>query len=84
MSRVLWANENRVDRASQLMLTRLRRESWIYAGRLRERADFSENSQVFYRMERYLIPAGLVEEAARTNDDEPRQFRLTDELSFAR
>jgi hypothetical protein len=64
------------------MLTRLRGEGWVYAGRLRERADFSENSQVFYRMERYLIPAGLVEEAARTNDDEPRQFRLTDEGSL--
>lgn len=82
MSSVLWADENRVDRGSQLMLTRLRGEGWVYAGRLRERADFSENSQVFYRMERYLIPAGLVEEAARTDDDEPRQFRLTDEGSL--
>lgn len=82
MSSVLWADENRVDRESQLMLTRLRGEGWVYAGRLRERADFSENSQVFYRMERYLIPAGLVEEAARTDDDEPRQFRLTDEGSL--
>jgi prefoldin subunit 5 len=82
MSRVLWADENRVDRGSQLMLTRLRGQGWVYAGRLRERADFSENSQVFYRMERYLIPAGLVEEAARTDDEEPRQFRLTDEGSL--
>jgi prefoldin subunit 5 len=82
MSSVLWADENRIDRGSQLMLTRLRGEGWVYAGRLRERADFSENSQVFYRMERYLIPAGLVEEAARTDDDEPRQFRLTDEGSL--
>jgi hypothetical protein len=81
MSRVLWADENRVDRGSQLMLTRLRGEGWVYAGRLRERAEFSENSQVFYRMERYLMPAGLVEEAARA-DDEPRQFRLTDEGSL--
>lgn len=82
MSRVLWADENRVDRGSQLMLTRLRGQGWVYAGRLRERADFSENSQVFYRMERYLMPAGLVEEAARTDDEEPRQFRLTDEGSL--
>jgi hypothetical protein len=82
MSRVLRADGNRVDRGSQLMLARLRGEGWVYAGRLRERADFSENSQVFYRMERYLIPAGLVEEAARTSDDEPRQFRLTDEGSL--
>jgi prefoldin subunit 5 len=63
------------------MLTRLRGEGWVYAGRLRERADFSENSQVFYRMERYLMPAGLVEEKQRTNG-EPRQFRLTDEGSL--
>jgi prefoldin subunit 5 len=82
MNRVLWANENRVDRGSQLMLTRLRGQGWVYAGRLRERADFSENAQVFYRMERYLMPAGLVEEAARTDDEEPRQFRLTDEGSL--
>jgi prefoldin subunit 5 len=82
MSRVLWADEKRVDRGSQLMLTRLRGQGWVYAGRLRERADFSENSQVFYRMERYLMPAGLVEEAARTDDDEARQFRLTDEGSL--
>jgi hypothetical protein len=82
MSRVLWADEKRVDRGSQLMLTRLRGQGWVYAGRLRERADFSENSQVFYRMERYLMPAGLVEEAARTDDEEPRQFRLTDEGSL--
>ena len=82
MSRVLWADEKRIDRGSQLMLTRLRGEGWVYAGRLRERADFSENAQVFYRMERYLMPAGLVEEAARTDDDEPRQFRLTDEGSL--
>jgi hypothetical protein len=78
MSSVLWADENRVDRPSQLMLTRLRGEGWVYAGRLRERADFSENSQVFYRMERYLMPAGLVEEKQRTNEEEYRQFRLTD------
>jgi hypothetical protein len=82
MSRVLWADEKRVDRGSQLMLTRLRGQGWVYAGRLRERADFSENSQVFYRMERYLMPAGLVEEAARTDDEEPRRFRLTDEGSL--
>jgi hypothetical protein len=82
MTSVLWADEKRVDRGSQLMLTRLRGQGWVYAGRLRERADFSENSQVFYRMERYLMPAGLVEEAARTDDEELRQFRLTDEGSL--
>jgi hypothetical protein len=82
MSSVLWADEKRVDRGSQLMLTRLRGEGWVYGGRLREVADFSENSQVYYRMERYLMPAGLVEEAARTDDDEYRRFRLTDEGSL--
>jgi hypothetical protein len=81
MSSVLWADEKRVDRGSQLMLTRLRGEGWVYGGRLREVADFSENSQVYYRMERYLMPAGLVEEAARS-DDEYRRFRLTDEGSL--
>ena len=78
MSSVLWADEKRVDRGSQLMLTRLRGQGWVYAGRLREVADFSENAQVFYRMERYLMPAGLVEEKQRTDDSEYRQFRLTD------
>jgi hypothetical protein len=82
MSSVLWADEKRVDRGSQLMLTRLRGQGWVYGGRLREVADFSENSQVFYRMERYLMPAGLVEEAARSDDDEYRRFRLTDEGSL--
>jgi prefoldin subunit 5 len=82
MSSVLWADEKRVDRGSQLMLTRLRGEGWVYGGRLREVADFSENSQVYYRMERYLMPAGLVEEAARSDDDEYRRFRLTDEGSL--
>jgi VIT1/CCC1 family predicted Fe2+/Mn2+ transporter len=78
MSNVLWADNNRVDRGSQLMLARLRGEGWVYGGRLREVADFSENTQVFYRMERYLMPAGLVEEQQRADGDEPRQFRLTD------
>lgn len=81
MGNVLQADGNRVDRGAQLMLARLRGEGWSYAKDLRKIADFGENTQVFYRMERYLMPAGLVEERKRDDEDKARQFRLTEEGS---
>jgi flagellar biosynthesis chaperone FliJ len=69
----------RVDTESQLMLRALieAEEEWVRGLALRRAADLSENRQVFYRMERYLIPAGLVEESARESSEELRLFRLT-------
>jgi hypothetical protein len=78
MSEVLWYDDQRIDRASQKMLRTLRGGEWVYGSELRKAADLGENTQVFYRMERYLEPSGLVVEAARI-DDEARQFRLTEE-----
>lgn len=73
---------NRVDRASQVMLGTLAdKDGWVYGSQLREEADLGENRQVFYRMEEYLLPAGLVEEHDREpreqGHQQPRQFRLT-------
>lgn len=79
MTNVLWWNEQRIDRASQRMLWTLRGGEWVYGSTLREEADLDENTQVFYRMEEYLKPSGLVMEAARTEEREARRFRLTDE-----
>jgi DNA repair exonuclease SbcCD ATPase subunit len=82
MSSALTVDENRVDRASQLMLRTLAdKDGWVYGSRLRDAADMTENTQVFYRMEEHLVPAGLVEEHDREPREEghqqPRQFRLT-------
>lgn len=73
------ATDVRVDTESQLMLRALieAEEEWVRGLALRRAADLSENRQVFYRMERYLIPAGLVEESARESSEELRLFRLT-------
>jgi chromosome segregation ATPase len=75
-------DENRIDRPSQVMLgTLAETDGWVYGSRLRDAADVAENTQVFYRMEEYLLPAGLVEEREREPREEarqqPRQFRLT-------
>ena len=79
MSRELQPTDVRVDTESQLMLRALieAEEEWVRGLALRRAADLSENRQVFYRMERYLIPAGLVEESARESSEELRLFRLT-------
>jgi flagellar biosynthesis chaperone FliJ len=79
MSKGLQSPDVRVDTESQLMLRALieAEEEWVRGLELRRAADLSENRQVFYRMERYLIPAGLVEEHARESSEELRLFRLT-------
>lgn len=73
----------RIDRASQVMLQALNGDDeWVRGQTLREAADLAQNGQVFYRMEEHLMPAGLAQEAARTERNghvEPRQFRLTSE-----
>ena len=77
MSDVLWVDGYKIDRASQKMLRELRGGEWTYGSTLRDAGDLAENSQVFYRMENYLEPSGLVLEAARV-EDEARQFQLTE------
>ena len=67
----------RIDNRSQLILHRLRGEEWVRALKLRRAANLEENRQVFYRMEKHLIPGGLVEEQERENSTEMRLFRLT-------
>jgi chromosome segregation ATPase len=82
MTSELTVDENRIDRASQVMLgTLAEKDGWVYGSRLRDAADVAENTQVFYRMEEHLLPAGLVEERDRAPREDgrqqPRQFRLT-------
>jgi len=79
MNEVLWAGEYRIDSRSQRILRALRGGDWVYGGELRKAADLSENTQVFYRMENYLKPSELVVEAARAEERDARQFRLTEE-----
>ena len=77
MSEVLPEQDARIDRESKMMLQALRGGEWMRGLKLRRAADLGENRQVFYRMEKHLLPAGLVEEAARESNDEVRRFRLT-------
>lgn len=67
----------RIDNQSQLILHRLRGGEWVRALKLRRAANLDENRQVFYRMEKHLIPGGLVEEQERAGSGEMRLFRLT-------
>ena len=73
---------NRIDPASQKILWRLRNpwhdRDWVRGSYLRRAAELSQNRQVYYRIEKYLEPAGLVEEKARRREDDPRAFRLTE------
>jgi hypothetical protein len=78
MSETSYREEVKIDNQSQLMLWELRDGEWKRALTLRRAADLGENCQVFYRMEKYLIPGGLVEEHERENPDEMRRFRLTE------
>lgn len=78
MSEMLQHEEINIDNQSQLILWRLRDGEWERALTLRRAANLKENRQVFYRMEKYLIPAGLVEEQPRENQDDLRRFRLTE------
>jgi chromosome segregation ATPase len=66
-----------IDNQSQLILHRLRGREWVRALKLRRAANLAENRQVFYRMEKHLIPGRLVEEQERESSDEMRLFRLT-------
>lgn len=83
VSNQLEKDGNRLDSASQKILWALRNpwsdRGWIRGGALRKSAELSQNRQVFYRVEKYLAPAGLVEERERRSEDYPREFRLTDE-----
>lgn len=82
MSQTLHADENRIDRPSQIILGVLNDEEWMFGEPLRDAADLGQNQQVFYRMDTHLLPAGLVEEKPRAERphgyEEARQFRLTD------
>jgi uncharacterized protein (UPF0335 family) len=77
MAEILPEWEVRIDTESKLILHELQGEEWVRALKLRRAADLDENRQVFYRMENYLLPAGLVEEQARESSDDLRRFRLT-------
>lgn len=77
MSEMLSPEEVKIDNQSQLMLWEMRDGEWERALTLRRAANLDENRQVFYRMEKYLVPGGLVEEQDRENTDEMRRFRLT-------
>lgn len=83
MATLMHAGENRIDRASQIMLGGLRNAGWSFAGPLADLAELEQNTQVFYRMDHHLKPAGLVEEAEREERrpgyEQPRQFRLTEQ-----
>lgn len=78
MSEMLDIEGVKIDNQSQLMLWELRNGEWERALTLRRTANLDENRQVFYRMENYLIPAGLVEEQPRDDSSDMRRFRLTD------
>lgn len=70
-------DRRRVDVPSQKILLRLNTEEWAFTGDLQDAAELAQNTQVLYRMEEHLIPAGFVEEADRPREDHPRKFRLT-------
>jgi hypothetical protein len=77
MSEMFQPEDVRIDNESQLMLHALRGGEWVRALKLRRAANLDENRQVFYRMEKHLIPGGLVEEQQREDSGEMRLFRLT-------
>jgi hypothetical protein len=77
MAEMFQPEDVRIDNESQLILHALRGGDWVRALKLRRAANLDENRQVFYRMEKHLIPGGLVEEQQRENSGEMRLFRLT-------
>jgi hypothetical protein len=77
MAEMFQPEDVRIDNESQLMLHALRGGEWVRALKLRRAANLDENRQVFYRMEKHLIPGGLVEEQQREDSGEMRLFRLT-------
>jgi DNA repair exonuclease SbcCD ATPase subunit len=68
----------KVDRPSQKMLLALNKRDRLRGASLRKSAELSQNTQVFYRMEEHLIPAGLVEEHDRRHEQDQRRFSLTE------
>lgn len=67
-----------IDRPSQKMLLALNNRDSLRGTSLRRTAELSQNSQVFYRMEEHLIPAGIVNEHDRRHEQDQRRFSLTD------
>lgn len=60
------------------MLLALNKRDRLRGASLRKSAELSQNTQVFYRMEEHLIPAGLVTEHDRRHEQDQRRFSLTD------
>jgi hypothetical protein len=77
MAEMFQQEDVRIDNESQLMLHALRGGEWVRGLKFRRAANLDENRQVFYRMEKHLIPGGLVEEQQREDSGEMRLFRLT-------
>lgn len=78
MASALKSGGFKVDRPSQKMLLALNKRDGLRGSSLRKTAELSQNTQVFYRMEEHLIPAGLVEEQNRRHEQDQRRFSLTD------
>jgi hypothetical protein len=77
MAEMFQLEDVRIDNESQLILHAMRGGGWVRGLKLRRAANLDENRQVFYRMEKHLIPGGLVEEQQREDSGEMRLFRLT-------
>jgi hypothetical protein len=77
MAEMFQLEDVRIDNESQLILHALRGGDWVRGLKLGRAANLDENRQVFYRMEKHLIPGGLVEEQQREDSGEMRLFRLT-------
>jgi hypothetical protein len=71
------AGEYKIDHQSQQMLRELHEDRWIGAPALCKAAGLEENTQVFYRMRNYLLPANLATEQPRDEPNAKRQFKLT-------
>jgi uncharacterized coiled-coil DUF342 family protein len=75
---------HRVDETSQVLLQVLRdRREAMTTGELRKQADLEQNRPVQYRMDEYLVPAGLVERAGERKmpggSPNAKLWRITDE-----
>ena len=79
MSKQLKINGHEISPSSQRILLALENGDWKYSRHLCEPANLDDNGKVAYRMEAHLIPAGLAEEKPRDDENDPRQFKLTEE-----
>ena len=85
MSSKLASNADRIDEISQVLLQVLRdRGGTSPAAPLRDAAGLDQNQQVHYRMNEYLIPAGLAEKASEKQEQPGGRkdaivYRLRDE-----